>query len=305
MPLSTDTEMFVKSLENYGAKPFHEGTPEEARMTVASLLALAEKKEKKFKILDIYIGENEIRLRITYPVCEPKAIIFYCHGGGWVCGTADQYDAVAQEISLQTSCAVVVVEYRLAPENKYPIPFNDCWDAISWVDENKGKVNLEGLSLIIGGDSSGGNLAASLTLLCVDKGIDIALQILIYPVTQYKPNTPSYIAEENQILVSAKDMEWFWNNYTDPYIDRNQPSLSPVNSHKLSSLPPTLIISAEYDVVRDENRYFSKLLVDAGVSVEYIEMPGEIHAFFNMIGLISNSKKAIQSISIFINENIK
>jgi len=302
MALNESTLNFLGVLAEADVKAFHEGTPDEAREAINMLMSQGPNGAENVSINDHVIPESGLTLRIVDPETKPKSIIVYYHGGGWVCGSIEGYETVARQLAVTASSIVVLVDYRLAPENPYPIPVNDSWDALLWVDDNRDKFNGEGLPLIVSGDSAGGNLAAIVAQRATEKGPQIAMQALIYPATGTDLDTPSSLDEENQLLLTRKDMVWFWNHYVGKTSNRSDPEMAPVLSKNLAKLPPSLIITAQHDVLRDDGKHYANKLEAAGVDVQYIEAEGETHGFMCVYGILPSCQWAIDSIATFIQE---
>lgn len=304
MQLNQDTQALLAMLQEAGVKPFHQGSPQEARAAMTQLMGLVPVGIEQVTVNDYLLPDTGVTLRVTRPQTKPRAIIVYYHGGGWVCGSAQDYDALARELAINSNCLVVMVDYRLAPEHAYPTPLNDSWDAINWVDNNRTTLDAKGLPLIVAGDSSGGNLAAVVAQRAASGELDLAMQVLIYPVMDFNLTTPSYTNPDNQLLLTANDMAWFWDHYTGDTTDRLDPSLSPLRGELSAQLAPALIISAEYDVLHDENQAYADLLSQAGVTVDYLEIKGEIHGFIGLMGVLASSRKTLGQIAEFIDTHV-
>ncbi len=304
MQLNQDTQALLAMLQEAGVKPFHQGTPEEARAAMTQLMGLVPVGDELVTLNEYLLPDTGVTLRVTRPQTTPRAIIVYYHGGGWVCGNAKDYDSLARELATKSNCLVVMVDYRLAPEHAYPTPLNDCWDAINWVDNNRATLDAEGLPLIVAGDSSGGNLAAVVAQRAASGELDLAMQILVYPVMDFDLTRPSYSNPDNQLLLTTNDMVWFWDHYAGTATDRLAPSLSPLRGELSAQLAPALIISAEYDVLHDENQAYASQLSQAGAQVEYLNVKGEIHGFIGLMGVLASSRKTLEKITLFINSQL-
>jgi acetyl esterase len=222
-------------------------------------------------------------------------VIVYYHGGGWVIGNIDEYEALGRKLAERTSCAVVLVEYRLAPEHRYPIAVDDCYAALEWTAAHLKEVSgSEDAPLMVAGDSAGGNLAAAITLRARDGGGPrIDLQVLVYPVTDADLETPSYLAEENQLLLTRDGMIWFWDHYAPDKARRLEPDASPLRAKDLSGLPPAVVLTAEHDVLRDEGEAYAQRLQEAGVPVEFKRVEGQMHAFWQLL-MLPGSERGFQ-----------
>jgi acetyl esterase len=288
-----------------GQKPLHESTPEEARAMMAMMAAAAGPAPTMRRVEDqqLPVRGGEIGVRLLVPPQGARAVVVYLHGGGFVAGAIDEFDVMARKLAERTSCAVVLVGYRLAPEHPYPTAVEDCEAALRWsaaqVEELTGRADAP---LIVAGDSAGGNLAAVLARRARDAGGPaLALQVLIYPVTDAAFDTGSYLDPENQGLLTREAMVWFWDHYTPDPAQRAEPDASPLRAEDLTGLPPAVVLTAEHDVLRDEGEAYAQRLREAGVPVEHQRHLGQGHGFFTMLPLPGSERgfqqvvKAIQA----------
>ena len=298
MALDSSTVRLLNQLAEGDGKPLHECSPDEARALLSKLAELAGPAPEMWRVEERNIQEpdGQARLRILVPFENPIGVLVYYHGGGWVLGSIDEYDTVARKIAERTSCAVVLVEYRLAPEHRYPTAVDDSYAALEWVGQHIMDIAGRKVPLIVAGDSAGGNLAAVMAIRARDRnGPSIALQALIYPVTDADFNRPSYTDPENQLLLTRDGMIWFWDHYLpDPSL-RTQPDASPLHTENLSGLPPAVIITAEHDVLRDEGEAYSSRLQEANVPVDIQRIAGQMHGFFTLL-LLQGSELGFQHI---------
>lgn len=238
--------------------------------------------------------QADIPLRLLTPQACPKAVLVYCHGGGWVMGSNDLFEPLCRELAERSGCVVVMVEYRKAPENPYPAAVDDAWQALEAVASGTLDASLAGLPLLIGGDSSGANLAAAVTLRERALGNQrLAGQLLIYPVLSADFGRESYLAPENQALLSARQMAEFWDLYVPRIVDRLHCEAAPLNAAKLSELPPAVLITAEHDVLRDEGEAYADKLAQAGIPVKHRRFAGQIHGFMMFVGRLPGSTEGI------------
>jgi acetyl esterase len=204
-------------------------------------------------------------------------------------------DAPLRVLTNRAGCVVVSVDYRLAPEHKFPAAVEDAYAATRWVANNISTVQGDPARIAVGGDSSGGNLAAAVTLMARDRGEpSLIYQILVCPVTNHDFNTLSYQEYADGYLLTKNSMVWFWNHYLKDDNDGRHPYASPLQAQDLSGLPPALIITAEYDPLRDEGEAYAARLQKAGVSVVTKRYDGMIHGFFEMAALLDTSQLAIE-----------
>jgi acetyl esterase len=239
---------------------------------------------------------GEIPVRIYTPYGQgPFPSLVYYHGGGWVVGDLDGADVPCRLLTNRANCVVVSVDYRLAPEHKFPAAVEDAYAAAKWVVENAPSIQVDPARVAVGGDSAGGNLAAVVALMARDRGgPSLLYQMLIYPVTHHAYNTDSYRENAEGYFLTKDMMVWFWNHYLRDEQDGKNPYASPLLADNLSGLPPALVITAEYDPLRDEGEAYAERLKAAGIPVEVTRYNGMIHGFFWMPGALEQGKKAIE-----------
>ncbi|KKB38692.1 alpha/beta hydrolase [Bacillus thermotolerans] len=254
----------------------------------------------------IPVGENEeIGIRVYTPEGQgPFPIFVYYHGGGWVIGDLETVDASCREIANQTNSVVVSVDYRLAPEYKFPTPVKDSYAALQWVSENADSINGNASNIVVGGDSAGGNLSAVMSLLAREQnGPEISAQVLIYPVTSLDFNTKSYEEFKEGYGLDKDLMIWFGDYYINNEEDKKNVLAAPLLAADLSNLPPAFVITAENDVLRDEGMAYAKRLREAGVEVEEVCEKGLIHGYFtNMAVFPERIKGTISSFAKFLDK---
>ena len=238
---------------------------------------------------------GKILLRIYTPEGRGALpVVVYFHGGGWVIGTFETHDGVCRHLAKQSQAVVVSVDYRLAPEHKFPAAAEDCYAATCWVADNAAALGADAKRLVVGGDSAGGNLAAVVSLMARDRGKPkIAFQMLIYPVTNHAYDTPSYRDNADGYLLTRDAMVWFWNHYLSGESDGANPYASPLRAASLAGLPPAMVVTAELDPLRDEGEAYAEKLRQAGVPVKLKRYDGLIHGFFSMTGVFEQAKQAV------------
>ena len=250
----------------------------------------------------------EIKVRIYTPEGEgPFPLFVYYHGGGWVIGDLETADASCRMIANRTERVVVSVDYRLAPEYKFPIPVQDSYDALKWVSENAASLNANGSNVVVGGDSAGGNLSAVVSMIARDQnGPNISAQVLIYPVTDLAYDTRSYKEFAEGYGLDRDLMIWFGDYYINSEFDAKNIYIAPLRADNLKNLPPAFVVTAACDVLRDEGIVYANRLKDAGVQVEAFTEPGVIHGYFtNMAVFPEQIKGNISKIAQFINTSTK
>ena len=236
-----------------------------------------------------------IPVRIYRPAgAGPQPVCVYFHGGGWTLGGLDHYDMLCSHLAQGAGWTVISVDYRLAPEHKFPIPVFDCWTALLAVRAHAAELAIDPSRIAVAGDSAGGNLAAVVSLLARDYGVPLAQQILIYPVTDYVAPRPSY---EFDYLLSREDMLAFWNYYLHHPGEAASPLAAPLRAASLAGLPPAYILTAEFDPLRDEGEEYAQRLGDAGVPVKLERSPGMVHGFVNLAGVVPQAREAIRGLA--------
>jgi cyclohexanone monooxygenase len=279
---------FIATLTASGLKPLHELSPQEARAAGAQLVELHGRGPEMRRVEDVEIATPDggrMRLRLLVPCERSRGVIVYYHGGGWVTGGLDEFDTLARRLAQGTGCAVVLVDYRLAPEHRYPAAAEDAWTALRWTAANIEEIAGSPVPLIVAGDSAGGCLAAVVAQRSRETGPEIALQVLVYPVTDCDLDRDSYLDPDNQLIIGRAAMAWFWDHYApDPSI-RSRPDAAPLRARSLAGLPPAVVLTAQHDVLRDEGEAYARRLARDGVRVEHERFDGQMHGFFTLPGL--------------------
>ena len=222
----------------------------------------------------------------------PVAMIF--HGGGWVLGDLETADCQSREVCNGAGVVVVSVDYRLAPEHRCPAAAEDCYRATAWAAGHAAKFDGDARRLAVVGDSAGGNLAAVVAQMVRDQGgPEIAFQLLVYPVTDGRLNTASFRENAEGYLLTGESMRWFWNHYAPTVEERLRPCASPLLATDLSNLPPALVMTAQFDPLRDEGEAYADALSAAGVVAEKVRYEGFIHGFFGQTRTIAAARSAM------------
>ncbi len=243
---------------------------------------------------------GDLPVRIYTPAADesgPRPLIAYFHGGGFVFCSIDTHDATCRRLANATGAVVVSVEYRLAPEHCFPAATDDCYAATVWVHEHASELGADAAALVVAGDSAGGNLAAVVAQMARDRGEPpIAFQILVYPVIDAACDTASYTENAEGYFLEKPDMQWFWAQYLGDDGDGMHPLASPCRAADLSDLPPAIVITAEYDPLRDEGESYAAALDAAGVPTTMRRYDGMIHGFVSMPMLFPEADEAMQQI---------
>jgi acetyl esterase len=223
----------------------------------------------------------------------PCPLLVYFHGGGFMLGSLALYDTTCRRLAANGDCAVLSVDYRMAPETQFPGAVLDAYAATRWASDNAKMLNIDPEKIAVGGDSAGGNLAAVVAQMALDNHeFKVALQILIYPMTDQSRAYPSYERNASGYMLTTAALHWFMDNYIPDHEDRKDPRASPMLRPSLKGLPPALVISAEFDPLVDENEAYARRLREAGVACDYVCFPGMIHPFFTLGGVVEDTAKA-------------
>lgn len=239
---------------------------------------------------------GEIPIRIYQPQGNnPFPILLYFHGGGWVTCNLDTHDSLCRSLANGASCIVVSVDYRLAPEHKFPAAVDDAYAATRWASDNAESINGDSNRIAVGGDSAGGNLAAVVSLMARDNGSpSLRHQLLIYPVTDLSSfDTKSYREHGEGYILTRDSMEYYRGHYIRRDEDALNPYASPLLAQDLSGLPPALVMAAEFDVLTDESNAVANRLRRVGISVTYSCYEGMIHPFLSLAGMVDRARDGI------------
>ncbi len=301
MPLDPQVEKILAEAEALGLPAYQDLSPAEARKQMLDLAPPVDPLLAVKRVEDRSIPgpDGEIPIRLYYPAGDPPFATFvYFHGGGWVIGDLDTHHGFCHALARTSDCLVVAVDYRLAPEHRYPAAVEDAYAATNWVAQNSDVIQADPDRLAVGGDSAGGHLAAVVTLMARDrKGPRIDFQVLIYPITDYNFDTVSYLENKEGYMLTRDLMEWFWNHFVEDESQAKDLYVSPLRAENLSDLPPALIVTAEYDPLRDEGESYGKRLQQAGMKVTISRYPGMIHAFIRMTARLDKAKEALDEVA--------
>jgi len=295
MPLDPQAQILLDQLAAAGGQGLHGSSPEEARQMFAMLGALGGTPEEVGAVADRTVpgpaGELPVRVYTPKDGTAPYPIVMFFHGGGFVIGDLDTHDQVCRSLANGANAMVVAVDYRLAPEHPYPAAPDDCWAATTWVAEHGAELGGDPTRMAVAGDSAGGNLAAVVAQQARDEGgPPLKAQVLIYPATDLSMMHDSITENGEGYLLTREGMEWFMGHYA-PDVDHVR--CSPLAAVDLSGLPPALVITAEFDPLRDEGEAYAAHLREAGVPVVLSRYDGMIHGFFQLGFLMDAGTKAV------------
>ena len=246
---------------------------------------------------DLDAGGVPIRVYRPVETDEPSMALVYFHGGGWVSGSIETHDGPCRAFAKRAGIVVVSVDYRLAPEHPYPTPLEDAWTATEWVANNAAELKLDYDRIGVGGDSSGGNLAAVVARRGRDRAVPIAMQLLLYPVTSADQNTPSFSLFQSGYGLTRDSMKWFWEQYLGSFADTKHPEVSPAEERDMRRLPRAIVVTAEADILRDEAESYAQRLFLSTVETEGYRYDGMIHGFMRMAGKVERANKAYDELA--------
>jgi acetyl esterase len=291
VPLDDSVKAYLDALAASGAPPVAELTPEEAReanrRTAAQLFGPAD--EVGSVVDEVLPGPGgRLPVRIYHPLGATPGMpaLVYLHGGGWVVGGLHSHDGSCRALCARTPCVVVAVDYRLAPEHRFPAALDDAWAATAWVAEHGASIGVDPSRIAVGGDSAGGTLTAGVTFRARERGLPLAFQLLVYPVTDHRFDTASYEACASGYGLTRAAMQWYWDLYLGPEGDGSAPEASPLRADDLAGLPPALVQTCEFDPLRDEGEAYGSRLAAAGVPATVSRHDGLIHGVFRMPGTV-------------------
>ncbi|WP_454871823.1 alpha/beta hydrolase [Paraburkholderia xenovorans] len=298
MPLNPKIEQVLDMIERARRPKFHEMTAQDARASYeksAPILEIAS--APMFEIEDLRIPTRDgatIRARLYHPVepgwAEPAPALVYYHGGGFTVGSVNTHDALCRMFARDGKCTVLSVDYRLAPEYKFPTAVEDAFDALTWLHAHAAEYGVDASRIAVGGDSAGGTLATVCAVLAREHGIEPVLQLLIYPGTTGHQQTDSHSRFANGFLLSGDTIQWFFEHYVRDRSDRDDWRFAPLDGRhgapNFRGVAPAWIATAEYDPLSDEGDAYAEKLRALGNRVTLKRYPGMIHEFFKMGGFV-------------------
>jgi acetyl esterase len=303
--LDPQARALLEFIAQAGRIPYSQITPPQAR---AQYLELC-RRTRKAGDWNVAVSEHDIpgpagtrRARLYRPRRargEPLPALLYFHGGGWCIGDLDTHDPVCRQMAQKGQCAVVALDYRLAPEHRFPAAVEDCFAALGFLAADGASLGLDPRRMAVGGDSAGGNLAAVAALQARDAGIALRGQLLVYPATDFAGAWPSRRDFAEGFLLTEEAIGWFSVNYIDAQ-QRGDWRASPLRGSDLARLPPALVIVGECDPLRDESRAYAEALMRVGNEARFHLYPGMIHGFFTMGGVIAAADRAVAESADFL-----
>lgn len=306
MPLHPQAQAFLNQPSDLNASAWSEMTPAHARETYNGLTHLTGHGPALHQVEDLMLP-GIVLLRVYRPSAQrPLPAVIYFHGGGWVLGNVETHDTLCRRLAHGSGCALVSVDYRLAPEHPFPAPLEDCVQAVRYIAAHASELGFDPARLAVGGDSAGGNLAAAVTLRLRDEGgPSLHSQWLIYPVTEARFDTVSYEAFATGHGLTRAEMQFFWSQYAPRLDDRRHPLASPLLASSLAGLPPAHVITAEYDVLRDEGEAYAARLNAAGIPATLHRYEGMLHGFMHFAEPFDDGKRAVAEMAESLRNSLR
>lgn len=309
MPLHPQSKLFIELIKTQNRPPWQDMPVEKSREIFSGFDTAFGEGPSLHHVEDANFDGVPVRI---YRPSDAKSLpcVMYFHGGGWVIGNLHTHDTLCRKLAEASKCVVVAVDYRLAPEHQYPSAFDDCYSATQYITEHAHDLGIDPSCLVVAGDSAGGNLAGAVSLKARDEiakgksAPNIKLQVLIYPVVEADFTTQSYRDFGEGHGLTAATMGWFWEQYY-PESNSHDKKYVVITASDLSNLPKTHVITAEYDVLRDEAEAYVEQLTAAGVDATLKRYNGMLHGFVHFSALFEDGLVAVQEISQRIRETIK
>lgn len=280
--LDSDVAAQLDALAALGAPALSEGTVDQARANYDAAPKPPGDELRRVEDRTVPGPAGDVPVRLYADAggdATGLPVIAFFHGGGWVLSSVDGHDSLARRIAARTGALVVSVDYRLAPEHPFPAPHDDCWAVTAWLAEHAAEWGGDPARLAVCGDSAGGNLAAGVALRARDEGVPLVFQALVYPcIDDRQGEYRSMTTNAEGYFLTAADMVWFWDHFV-PAEHRGDPRAVPARADDLAGLAPALVMTAEYDPLRDEGERYAERLAAAGVPVETIRYHGVVHGF--------------------------
>ena len=308
--IDAEARAYLDWMQSLGLPPLAAQGPEEARrLNRMRVSMLAGEPEPLERVEDVSLPGpgGSIPARLYAPVRgQLLPALLYMHGGGWVVGDLDSHDSFCRALARRAGCMVLSIHYRLAPEHRFPAAVEDGWAGLVWLHDNASAIGADPHRLAVVGDSSGGNLAAVVARWTRERGGPaIAAQVLIYPVTSFDFDTPSYRASATGYGLTRDSMRWYWDQYLSDPTDGSSPDASPLQAPDLGGLAPALVITCELDPLASEGGAYAAALRSAGVRVEHIHEPDMIHGYIRMAGVIGRARKTWDDCARFLRRELQ
>lgn len=295
MPVDPQVQQLLEQMDSFGFPGLSALPVEQARLLLDGMRPPPDAAEPVADVLDCTASgpAGDVPIRVYRPAVEGLLpVVTYFHGGGWVLGSIDSHDGTCRTLANASGAIVASVDYRLAPEHRFPAAVDDAWAATCWVADHARDIGGDG-RLAVAGDSAGGNLAAVVALSARDAGWpQLRFQLLVYPAVDARMRSASIHENGDGYFLTRSDMEWFYGHYAPDVVDDWR--LAPLEAEDLSGLPPALVLTAEFDPLRDEGEAYGRRLAAAGVEVTVTRYDGMIHGFFGMSATVDRARDAVR-----------
>ena len=297
MPLDSSLKALLDALKSQPAPPMWQMDPVMARMAFGALMqAVGPRAEPIGSTQDVAISNGRVRLRIYTPLKAPQGVLpalLFFHGGGFVIGDLETHDGLCRIMANEAGVRVVAVDYRLAPEHKFPAAVDDALTALRYVQDHAADLGIDRDRLAVGGDSAGGGLAAVLAQAAAQEGSRLQLQMLLFPVTQIGQVTPSLSAFAEGYFLEREGLRWFYAQYLPDNVNRDDPRISPLKAKDVSGVAPAFVMLAGFDPLHDEGLLYAERLRQAGVPVTLRDYPDMVHDFIYMVSALPAARAAL------------
>lgn len=298
MPLDPTLKALLDSLQSQAMPPMWQMEPAMARVAFTAMMQVVGPRDEPIgRTEDVAICDGQVMLRVYTPVAAGggalPALLFF-HGGGYVIGDLDSHDGLCRILANEAGVRVVAVNYRLAPEHKFPAAVNDALAALSYVQDHAVRLGIDPNRLAVGGDSAGGGLAAVLAQHAPQMGARLRLQMLLFPVTQIGEDTPSLTAFAEGYFLEREALRWFYGHYLPAHMDRADPKISPLKAKDVSQVAPAFVMLAGFDPLHDEGLLYAERLRQAGVPVTVRDYPDMVHDFIYMVSALPSARPALK-----------
>lgn len=310
MPLDPQVQGLLEAMAAQGMPPFHQMTVSQAREVAYAFVDLQGDTEEVAEVREVSVPVDggAVAVRVYRPDAPgPLPLVVYFHGGGWVIGDLDVADKPCRSLANAARAVVASVDYRRAPEHRFPTAAEDSYAATTWLVEHAADFGADARDVTVCGDSAGGNLAAAVTLMARDRGgVPITRQVLLYPVTSPAEGSPfaSYVENADGYLLTAGDMHWFWKQYLRSPEDGKHPYAAPLATADLTGLPPAFVTVCEFDPLRDEGIAYADRLEKAGVPVTLNRIDGAVHGIFWLAGAVALGRDLIGAAATAIRQRV-
>ncbi|QDT02231.1 Carboxylesterase NlhH [Rubripirellula lacrimiformis] len=309
MPLHPQAQAFADMVAQQDSAGWEDQRPEEARIAFAGMTERFGDAPDLARVEDHDAGDG-VRIRVYgHDADSPSAAVVFFHGGGWVLGNLESHDAVCRRLAAFSKCTVVAVDYRLAPENPFPGPVDDCYAALKHIVDHCDALSIDPNRIAVAGDSAGANLAIAVAMKARDEdGPTLQFQLLLYPVIEPKFETQTYVQFAQGYGLTRATMQYFWQQYLGAAPGESPASKMPLavpsKAISLAGLPPTHVVTAEYDVLRDEGESFARLLSDDGVPTTLRRYDGMLHGFIHFAGLFDTGVLATEDVATILRKKL-